>query len=111
MNSYLDGSLVTVATYTGSVANPVGGFRDANGNLADPTTVTLKYAKAGSPETVVVYPAAPIIKDAVGLYRANIDSTGSAPVNPIIWSYEWIGTGTVQAPAQNQFEVRPPYLL
>lgn len=110
MNSYLDGTLVTVATYSGSVGSPLGGFRDRSGNLADPTTVTLKYAKAGTPETVVTYPNAPIVKDSAGLYRADIDTTGSAPVNPIIWSYEWIGTGAVQAPAQNQFEVRPPYL-
>lgn len=108
MNSYIDGSLVRVATYSGPVASPLGGFRDINGNLADPTTVVLKYQPAGSPEVTVTYPAAPIVKDATGLYHADEDTTGAAPVNPVICSYRWIGTGAVQATAQNAFEVRPP---
>lgn len=110
MNSYLEGTLVTVATYSGSIANPLGGFRDENGLLTDPSTVTLKYAPAGSAEVVVMYPNAPIVKDGEGLYHANLDSTGSAPTDPVIWSYEWLGTGTVQAVAQAQFEITPPYL-
>lgn len=113
MNSYLAGSLVQVATYSGSVSSPVGGFRDASGNLADPTTVTLKYrAGPAAAETTAVYPAAPIVKDGVGLYHAALDTTGSATATtgPVIWPYEWIGTGAVQAPAQNQFEVYPPSL-
>ena len=113
MNSYLSGSVVRVATYSGSVASPLGGFRDASGNLADPTTVTLKYqAGPQATETTIVYPDARIVKDSVGLYHADLDTTGSAPAGskPVIWPYEWIGTGTVQAPAQNAFEVTPPNL-
>ena len=113
MNTYLDGSVVRVMTYSGSVLAPQGGFRDASGNLADPTTVTLKY-RAGPTGTVttVVYPAAPIVKDAVGLYHADLDTTGTttATGKPVIWSYYWDGTGAVQAPAQAQFEVSPLYL-
>ena len=113
MNSYLDGSLVTVATYTGSALNPQGGFRDRTGALADPTTVKLKYrAGPAAAETVVTYPSPPIVKDAVGLYHADLDTTSSATAatGPVIWPYEWIGTGAVQAPAQNKFEVIPPDL-
>lgn len=108
MNSYLDGTLVTVATYSGSIASPVGGFRDSSGNLADPTTVVLKYQVGNAPEVTATYPSSPIVKDAVGLYHANLDTTGLAPNSPVIESYRWIGTGAVQAPAQNAFEIRPP---
>lgn len=104
-NTYLTGALVSVATYSGTIASPVGGFRDNNGNLADPTTITLKY-KPGEKATtiVVVYPAAPIIRDGVGLYHANLDTTGlTIPIDE--WDYEWIGTGTIQAPAKNFFNV------
>jgi hypothetical protein len=103
-NTYFAGSLVTVATYTGPIGNPTGGFRDANGNLADPTTVTLAYrlGATGTPITAV-YPAAPIVKDAVGLYRAALDTTGS-PETP--WTYAFEGTGAVQAVAENTFIVR-----
>lgn len=108
MNSYVDGSLIQVATYSGSVGSPLGGFRDISNDLADPTVVTLKYQVPGSAEVTVVYPDARITKDAVGLYHADLDSTGSAPTSPVIWSYRWIGTGAVQATAQAQFEIRPP---
>lgn len=108
MNSYLAGTLVRVATYSGSTSSPVGGFRDATGTLADPTTVTLKYRAGTGAVTTVTYPSAPVVKDATGLYHADLDTTGSATTAPVIWLYEWIGTGTVQAPAQNQFEVDAP---
>jgi hypothetical protein len=110
VNSYVAGSLVRVATYTGLITNPVFGFRDASGNLADPTVVTLKYRPAGGAVTTAVYPAAPIVKDAVGLYHADVDTTGSAPTAPVIWSYSWTGTGAVQGIAQNQFEATPPLI-
>lgn len=103
-NTYYAGSLVRVATYTGPAATPVGGFRDANGNLADPTTITLQYRQgpSGTP-TTVTYPTAPVVKDAVGCYHADLDTTGS-PETP--WTYAWQGTGTVQAVAENTFIVR-----
>jgi hypothetical protein len=103
-NTYYAGSLVMVATYAGPVGNPTGGFRDINGNLADPTTVTLQYrlGATGAPITVV-YPDARIIKDAVGLYRSGLDTTGSPEIS---WTYAWEGTGAVQAVAENTFIVR-----
>jgi hypothetical protein len=103
-NTYYAGSLVIVANYTGPVSNPTGGFRDINGNLADPTTVTLLYRQGatGAP-TTVVYPDARIIKDAVGLYHAALDSTGSPEIP---WTYAWEGSGAVQAVAENVFIVR-----
>ena len=103
-NNYLAGSLIRVATYTGPINNPVGGFRDQNGNLADPVTVTLEYRQGpGGTLTTVTYPSAPIVKDGTGLYHADLDTTGS-PEQP--WEYAWIGTGAVQAVASNNFVVR-----
>lgn len=104
-NQYLTGSLVRVATYGGSIAAPVGGFRDVNGNLADPTVVILKYKPGVAANTLTItYPTAPIVKDSVGLYHADLDTTGLVlPIDE--WSYEWIGTGIIQAVAKAIFEV------
>lgn len=103
-NTYPAGSLVRVATYTGAIGSPTGGFRDANGNLADPTTITLKYSSGGT-TTTVVYPSAPIIKDGVGLYHADLDTTVNSSTKSWEWTYEWLGTGTIQAGAQSTFDV------
>jgi hypothetical protein len=104
-NQYLTGSLVRVACYSGTVAAPVGGFRDANGNLADPSVIILKYKPGAKAATITVtFPTAPIVKDAVGLYHADIDTTGLLiPLDE--WTYEWVGTGTIQAAAKAIFEV------
>jgi hypothetical protein len=108
-NTYLAGSLVRVATYAGSLSDPVGGFRNADGILADPTAVTLKY-RPGKQATVVtvVYPAVPIIRDDTGLYHADLDTTGAATDT---WTYEWVGTGAVQAIAERTFQVQAAPLL
>jgi hypothetical protein len=104
-NTYVSGSLVQVATYAGTVASPIGGFRDNNGNLADPSIVILKYKPGAKSMTVTVqYPTAPIVKDSIGLYRANLDTTGQIiPIDE--WIYEWIGTGSIQAAGKGIFEV------
>jgi hypothetical protein len=104
-NSYLTGSLVRVATYSGTIAAPVGGFRDVNNALADPTIVTLKYKPGAKANTVIVVsPSAPIVKDGTGLYHADLDTTGLLiPLDE--WTYQWIGTGVIQATAKTIFEV------
>jgi len=109
VNSYLAGSLVRVATYSGPILSPAGGFRDVNGNLADPTTVTLQYRPGtGQAVVTVTYPSAPIVKDGVGLYHADLDTTPATATG--VWTYECIGTGAVQAPARNAFAVDLPQL-
>lgn len=109
MNTYLRGSLVRVATYTGPVGNPTGGFLDENGELADPTVVTLTYRPGTGQDLVTVtYPSAPVERDATGLYHADLDTTPATASSP--WTYEWDGTGAVQAPAANAFIVDVPYL-
>lgn len=109
LNTYLAANIIRVATYSGTIASPVGGFRDQNGNLADPTTITLSYRQGpGAPLVTAVYPAAPIVKDGVGLYHADLDTTGTNP--SATWTYEWLGVGNVQAAAANAFIVDAPFL-
>jgi hypothetical protein len=103
-NTYLAGSLVRVATYAGPLPDPAGGFRDDTGTLADPTSITLKYRPGVVASVVtVIYPAVPIVRDAAGLYHADLDTTGA---DTDTWTYEWIGTGNVQAIADNSFQVQ-----
>jgi hypothetical protein len=85
-------------------------FTDSNGNAVDPTTVTLKFAapdgtsgpnNAASPWTYGG--AGSIVKDSTGNYHAVLDTTGK----PGEWTYEWIGSGSVLAPAAANFYVAP----
>ena len=69
----------------------------------DPSTVTLLIR---DPDAVVVsytYAAAEITKDATGKYSKIIDLTKAG-----IWSWRWIGTGSVKASEQGQVTVRRP---
>ena len=109
LNTYLAANIIRVATYSGTIALPVGGFRDQFGTLANPTVVTLSYRQGpGAPIVTVVYPAAPIINDGPGLYHADLDTTGTSP--SATWTYEWLGTGAIQAAAANAFIVDAPFL-
>jgi hypothetical protein len=109
VNTYLAGNLIRVASYSGLVTSPTGGFRDATGTLADPSVVTLKYRPGpGAALVTVTYPASPIVRDGAGLYHADLDT--SAAIVTATWTYEWSGTGTVQALAASAFGVTIPYL-
>lgn len=109
MNSYLAGSLVRVANYSGSVANPTGGFRDSSGVLADPTVVRLEYrAGPGQPLVTLTYPATGMVKDATGLYHLDWDTTPA--LVSAVWTYGWFGTGALQAAAEGSFAVDVPLL-
>jgi len=103
-NTYLAGSLVRVSTYASGSVSPVGGFRDADGNLADPSVVTMKYRPGVAAAVVTVtYPASPIVRDGTGLYHADLDTTGAATDT---WTYLWDGQGAVQAIADSFFYVQ-----
>jgi hypothetical protein len=99
-NTYLAGNLVRVTA----------AFANAAGAAADPTTVTLEYRPGlGAALTTVVYPTAPIIKDSVGNYHADLDTTGSNP-GVTVWDYGWFGTGTVQAVSTGAFTTTQPII-
>jgi len=109
VNTYTAGNLIRVATYAGSVSAPSGGFVNEDGDLADPTVVTLLYRPGtGQAVVTVTYPASPVVRDAAGLYHADLDTTDA--VDSATWTYEWAGTGTVQACAVNAFIVDVPFL-
>lgn len=95
MNTYMAGSLVR------SIAK----FADINGNIGDPTTITLKYKIGIGSTTTVVYPSAPIVKDSTGVYHADFDTTGWAGATDLVYTTEWSGTGTIQAIATDSFQV------
>jgi hypothetical protein len=87
MTTWMAGSLVTsTATFVSNQPGQVG-------QVADPTTITLKYVAPGGTVQTVVYPNALITRVSQGIYSAEFDSTGKA--GP--WTVEWIGTGNVQA--------------
>ena len=103
MNCYLAGTLVRVATYTGTIEAPSGGFRGEDGNLADPTAVTLLYRSGSVQLATFTYGTDEIVvRDGTGLYHADLDTTGS-PASQ--WTYEWTGAGTVIAAADGAFNV------
>jgi hypothetical protein len=97
---------VVVATYSGTIASPIGGFRDANGNLVDPTTITLIYRAATAAPVTLTYSGGGVIKDGVGLYHSVLDTTAIAGN----WVYEWKGAGAVIAIAVNSFRTDEPPL-
>jgi hypothetical protein len=99
--AYISGSLVT-STAT---------FKDRTGALADPATITLKYNKNGGAVTTVVYPATPIVRDGVGVYHADFDTTGWTSPSDQKWITEWTGTGGgVQAINSDDWAVTAPEL-
>jgi hypothetical protein len=95
MNIYMAGALVTVS------ASFIDNETSA---LADPTTVTLSTCVNRGVPTVYTYGTGDeIVRTAVGEYTANLDTTAK----PGKWTYEWIGTGAVQAIDADWFDVEP----
>lgn len=85
---YTVGQLVRMASYSGAIAAPVGGFRDSLGVLIDPATVQLKFRDPLGTLTTFTYPAS-IVKDAVGLYHYDVDTSAK----PGLWTYDWVAPG------------------
>lgn len=76
-------------------------FRDAAGQLADPTTVRLTVKKPSGARQAWVYGTdSALVKDAVGKYHLDYSITVKHR-----HEYRWEGTGAVQAAEQNYFDV------
>ncbi len=103
---YEAGDLVTVATYSGSVLAPVDGWRNRAGVLTDPTTVILRYHRPDGTTVTATYPATPVVRDGIGLYHADLDTTAL----PGEWLYEWQAPAgdPVQAVETGSFVVSAP---
>lgn len=69
-------------------------FRNIDDEVADPTTVELRFKDPISGDTTS-YTDADFDHDAdTGVYSIDVDSTG---FNEGTWYYKWIGTGVVEA--------------
>jgi len=88
MAGYFEGETITLSVE----------FRNAAGELADPTTIALRVRPMGL--EVITYTGADLVKDVVGKYHRDIDLTV-----PGEWRWRWKGTGTVNAVSQGSFMV------
>jgi hypothetical protein len=100
MPTYMSGTLVRTRA----------AFTDVTGAAADPTTCTLKYKQGAAAAVTVVYPSAPIVRDGVGGYHADLDTSGWAGPGNRLDIQQWSGTGNVQAIGDDTWEVEPPAL-
>ena len=93
------GSLVVVST------NPP--FQTPAGVVTDPTSIYFEWQVTSplgvaSAQTVWQYGGAgSVVRDSVGTYHVNLDTTGT----PGLWSYRWRGTGALQAVFDGSFYV------
>ena len=82
-------------TYTaGAKVRILVTFTDNTGALIDPGTVSLKYALPNVANVSQTYNPGNIVRDSLGVYHYDLDTTGSAPG---ALRYEWLGTGSGQA--------------
>jgi hypothetical protein len=84
----------------GSLVRVSATYVDINNAAIDPTAVILTYKNPLGTKTVLTYPSG-IIKDAVGKYHFDIDTSTFNGV----WYYRWSSTGTGQAAADQSFTV------
>ena len=87
--------------YEGALVRVTAAFTNAAGAAVDPTTVTLKWHRNQDAITNWTVQAGQIVKDSVGNYHADLDTTNL----PGGWSYEFEGTGAAQATNAGTFLV------
>lgn len=81
-----------------------GTFKDSQGNLADPTSVTLIIMAPDG--TVDNFSGGDIIHDSLGVYHMNFDDHDQAGT----WYYRFEGTGAVQAGGDKGFKILSSYI-
>jgi hypothetical protein len=96
MNVYMSGTRV----------RSIASFVSADGVAADPTTTTFKYQAGTQAVTTITTP----IHDGTGAFHYDIDTTGWAGPDNVLYKCEWIGTGNVQAISTDYFQVEAPAL-
>jgi len=77
-------------------------FTDANAAAIDPTTVSVEYGAPGVAPTTQTYNPGNVVRDGVGLYHYDLDTTSLSG----LIDYDWISTGTGQAAAGGQLVVQ-----
>ncbi|MCA1570828.1 MAG: hypothetical protein LC798_11025 [Chloroflexi bacterium] len=94
----------------GDVVRLLTEFFDADGEAADPTTVTLRIRPQGGTEEVWVYGTDnELIKDEVGNYHLDYPVPAIAPHRGLRFRFQWEGTGAVQVVEPGSFSVADPY--
>jgi hypothetical protein len=89
-DAYQDGDTATLALrVTGPASDPV-----------DPATLTLTVRAPTGAQTTYAYPGAPVVRDATGVYHADIVVTEGR------WSYQWATTAPAQVQG-GQLQVQP----
>lgn len=97
--SSVSGTVITLSAglvYDHAVNEPVG-------ELADPTTLTVKYQDPSGNETTLVYLTdAALVRDSLGKFHVilTVDEAGR-------WFHQAKGTGAVIAAGEEDFYVRP----
>ena len=80
-----------------------GSFKNSAGTLIDPTTVAFHYKLENGTSASYLYGTdAELVKDAVGIYHANL-SAGS----PGTWYFRFVSTGTGQAAEESSYYIKP----
>jgi hypothetical protein len=106
LTDYNPGDIVRVQTYSGTVGAPEGGFRNSAGALADPTTVTLLWRRHGEADTTWIVTAGQIVKEAEGLYHADI-----TVAEPGLHYFRWVGTGAIVAAEEGTFSATSAFIV
>jgi hypothetical protein len=89
MAAYIQGCQVRVT----------GTFTDFAGADTDPTAVTFKIHSPSGIETTRTYGVSGITKTGTGIYYSDITLNEGG-----IWSYRWVGTGSLVAAGQGTLE-------
>jgi len=85
-------------------------FADANGNPADPTTVSCAITEPAGIKVTHTYAGtapADIVKVGTGKYTLSVPCSPSQAGIDGLWGYEWIGTGTVSDVQPGTWRVLP----
>ncbi len=85
----------------GSLLRLKATITDINGDVIDPTTVSLEVKKPSGSTDSYSYPAT-INRTSTGVYYKEITRDESGD-----WHYRWEATGTGQAAKEHQFMVEP----
>jgi hypothetical protein len=93
--------------YSGTLVQTTATFNNADGVPTDPSTITLKYQIQGTAAVTLVYGSSEIERVSAGIYYYQFNTTGWAGPGNQLYTLEWIGTGTVQAPGVDSFEIQP----
>lgn len=74
-------------------------FKDLNGNLVDPTTVTLKVKVPAGTVSTYSYPGT-VVRSSLGVFYYDLAVSAAGTHH-----YNWSGTGAYQAADEDSFEV------